>query len=253
MKTESNTADFALETDAPSGQVESSVSRPQPASAQAAEQTEQQVIPAPSLRNGSQSVSEALDDDSPKSKAPSFNLLSSVDSPSVEEETVAPSAQTNNVGASAVIAENSEEAEVSVENDFGASAVIAENSEEAEASEGESTAKPALTGSDLLKAKVALEERIVDQIHTIFDPEIPVDIYELGLIYDIKVADDFGVVVQMTLTSPACPVAGSLVLEVEDKTLAVEDVKSARVELVWDPPWTPDMMSEAAQLELGFF
>ena len=98
-----------------------------------------------------------------------------------------------------------------------------------------------------------LGEKIVKVLKTIYDPEIPVDIYELGLIYDIRVADNFDVVVRMTLTSPACPVAGTLPLEVEDKTLAVDGVKTARAELVWDPPWTPEMMSEAAQLELGFF
>ncbi len=101
--------------------------------------------------------------------------------------------------------------------------------------------------------KVALEKAIVAQISTIFDPEIPVNIYELGLIYEIIVNDDRHALVQMTLTSPACPVAGTLPLEVEEKTLALDGVQTARVELVWDPPWSPDLMSEAAKLELGFF
>lgn len=144
-----------------------------------------------------------------------------------------------------------------VAQDFGASEVIAASVEEAEEAEEahEEAAEPALAleGEELLQAKADLEKRIVDALHTIFDPEIPVDIYELGLIYDIRVADNFDVVVRMTLTSPACPVAGTLPLEVEDKTLAVDGVKTARAELVWDPPWTPEMMSEAAQLELGFF
>ncbi|TNE48431.1 MAG: DUF59 domain-containing protein [Deltaproteobacteria bacterium] len=101
--------------------------------------------------------------------------------------------------------------------------------------------------------KIALEKAIVGQISTIFDPEIPVNIYELGLIYEIIVNDERHALVQMTLTSPACPVAGTLPLEVEEKTLALDGVQTARVELVWDPPWSPDLMSEAAKLELGFF
>ena len=99
----------------------------------------------------------------------------------------------------------------------------------------------------------ALEENIVEALKTIFDPEIPVNIYEMGLIYDIAIADDGEVDVKMTLTSPACPVAGSLPGEVEYKVQAVEGVKTARVELVWDPAWNPGMMSEAAKLTLGMF
>ena len=97
-----------------------------------------------------------------------------------------------------------------------------------------------------------LEGRIIEAISTIYDPEIPVNIYELGLIYDLSIAVDNRVRVEMTLTSPACPVAGSLPGEVEQKVRDVEDVRDVVLELVWDPPWTPDRMSEAARLELGF-
>jgi FeS assembly SUF system protein len=97
-----------------------------------------------------------------------------------------------------------------------------------------------------------LEGRIIEAISTIFDPEIPVNIYELGLIYDLHITADDCVRVEMTLTSPACPVAGSLPGEVEQKVREVEGVQEVALELVWDPPWTPDRMSEAARLELGF-
>jgi len=97
-----------------------------------------------------------------------------------------------------------------------------------------------------------IEVRVVEALKTCYDPEIPVDIYELGLIYAVDVAADGRVEVKMTLTSPACPVAGSLPGEVESKVAAVDGVRSAHVELVWDPPWDKDMMSEAAQLKLGF-
>ena len=97
-----------------------------------------------------------------------------------------------------------------------------------------------------------LEGRIIEAISTIFDPEIPVNIYELGLIYDLSITADNCVRVEMTLTSPACPVAGSLPGEVEQKVRDVEDVQDVALELVWDPPWTPDRMTEAARLELGF-
>lgn len=101
------------------------------------------------------------------------------------------------------------------------------------------------------RAKV--EADVIDVLKTIYDPEIPVDIYDLGLIYKVEVDERGGVDVQMTLTSPACPVAGSLPGEVEMKVRAVEGVTGARIDLVWDPPWDKDMMSEAAQLKLGFF
>jgi FeS assembly SUF system protein len=98
-----------------------------------------------------------------------------------------------------------------------------------------------------------LEENIIEVLRTVFDPEIPVNIYELGLVYSIDVRPKGEVVVRMTLTSPGCPVAGSLPPEVEHKVLSLPGVVSARVELVWDPPWDPSMMSEAAKLQLGFF
>ena len=97
----------------------------------------------------------------------------------------------------------------------------------------------------------ALGERIVEAIKTCYDPEIPVNIYELGLIYKVDVEDDNTVLVDMTLTSPHCPVAESLPIEVRDKVKGVEGVKDCEVNLVWDPPWHPSMMSEEAQLELG--
>jgi FeS assembly SUF system protein len=97
----------------------------------------------------------------------------------------------------------------------------------------------------------ALGERIVEAIKTCYDPEIPVNIYELGLIYKVDVEDDDTVLVDMTLTSPNCPVAETLPVEVKDKIKAVEGVRDCEINLVWDPPWHPSMMSEEAQLELG--
>ena len=98
----------------------------------------------------------------------------------------------------------------------------------------------------------AIEEKVIDAIRTVYDPEITVNIYDLGLIYDIDVDDASGKVhVKMTLTAPGCPVAGSLPVEVEKRIENIPEVPSAVVELVWDPPWTREMMSEAAQLELG--
>jgi FeS assembly SUF system protein len=98
-----------------------------------------------------------------------------------------------------------------------------------------------------------VEERITNVIKTVFDPEIPVNIYELGLIYDVRINDDKDVHIDMTLTSPACPVAGSMPRQVEEKVAGLSGVKSAKVELVWDPPWTQERMSEEAKLVLGFF
>ena len=98
-----------------------------------------------------------------------------------------------------------------------------------------------------------LRTRVIAVLKTCYDPEIPVDIYELGLIYDVKAGDDGAVEIKMTLTSPACPVAGSLPGEVEAKVRALDGVAAASVELVWEPPWDKDRMSEAAQVTLGFF
>ncbi|MCF6294363.1 MAG: DUF59 domain-containing protein [Flavobacteriaceae bacterium] len=97
----------------------------------------------------------------------------------------------------------------------------------------------------------ALGEKIVRVIKTIFDPEIPVDIYELGLIYDVFVNEDYDVKILMTLTTPNCPVAETLPLEVEEKIRSIDEVKSAKVEITFDPPWSQDLMSEEAKLELG--
>jgi FeS assembly SUF system protein len=97
----------------------------------------------------------------------------------------------------------------------------------------------------------ALGEKIVRVIKTIFDPEIPVDIYELGLIYDVFVNEDYEVKILMTLTTPNCPVAETLPLEVEEKIKSIDEVKTAEVEITFDPPWSQDLMSEEAKLELG--
>lgn len=99
---------------------------------------------------------------------------------------------------------------------------------------------------------VELENKIVEMLKTIYDPEIPVDIFELGLIYEVRIDEDKHVEIDMTLTSPNCPVAETLPKEVEDKVASVEHVKSAKVNIVFDPPWDKDMMSEEAKLELGF-
>jgi len=96
-----------------------------------------------------------------------------------------------------------------------------------------------------------LRSRVIEALRTCYDPEIPVNIYELGLIYDVEVDLSGEVRIRMTLTSPGCPVAGTLPLEVEAKVGDVEGVTGASVEVVWDPVWNPEMMSDAARLELG--
>ena len=96
-----------------------------------------------------------------------------------------------------------------------------------------------------------IRKLVVETIKTVYDPEIPVNIYELGLIYNIDVSSDGKVDIVMTLTSPGCPVAESLPKEVELSVGTIEDVSGVNIELVWDPPWTPDRMSEAARLELN--
>ncbi len=98
----------------------------------------------------------------------------------------------------------------------------------------------------------ALGEKIIEALRTVYDPEIPVNIFELGLIYKVDVEDDNRVRIDMTLTSPHCPVAEILPDEVRQKVHAVDGVTDAEVDVVWDPPWNPSMMSEEAQLELGF-
>jgi FeS assembly SUF system protein len=99
----------------------------------------------------------------------------------------------------------------------------------------------------------ALGEKVTEALRTVYDPEIPVNIFELGLIYKIDIDDDRNVEIDMTLTSPACPVAGILPDEVREKVEAIDGVRGASVNLVWDPPWNPSMMTEEAQLELGMF
>ncbi|REE83503.1 FeS assembly SUF system protein [Lutibacter oceani] len=97
-----------------------------------------------------------------------------------------------------------------------------------------------------------LGNKIVEVLKTIYDPEIPVDIFELGLIYDVMVSENNDVKILMTLTSPNCPVAETLPVEIEEKVKTIEEVKDAIVEITFDPMWTQDMMSEEAKLELGF-
>ena len=103
-----------------------------------------------------------------------------------------------------------------------------------------------------LEEKRAYEKQVVEVLKTIFDPEIPVDIYELGLIYEVKVSDEGHCHIMMTLTSPSCPVAESLPVEVEEKVATIDGINSAKVEITFEPSWTQDMMSEEAKLELGF-
>src|SRR5512144_240032 len=109
-----------------------------------------------------------------------------------------------------------------------------------------------MADADAAPAEGTLRERVEDALRTVYDPEIPVNIYELGLIYDIDITGEGVVRVKMTLTAPSCPVAGVIPGEVEARLRAVEGVTDAEVELVWDPPWDASRMSEAARLELGF-
>ena len=104
---------------------------------------------------------------------------------------------------------------------------------------------------DELPANEDVKNSVIDALKSIYDPEIPVDIYELGLIYDVDISEDGDAVVTMTLTTPHCPVAESLPNEVELRVLSVPGVRDAEVKLVWDPPWDPSKMSDEARLELG--
>lgn len=104
--------------------------------------------------------------------------------------------------------------------------------------------------TDLTKKEV--ENQVIDVLKSIYDPEIPVNIYDLGLVYEVKADEDFNIKIDMTLTSPNCPVAESLPAEVETKAAGLWSVKSAKVEIIWDPPWDKEMMSEEAKYELGF-
>ena len=104
----------------------------------------------------------------------------------------------------------------------------------------------------IIAQNTELAQRVIDMIKTCYDPEIPVDIWELGLIYEIKLDEENNLELKMTLTSPSCPVAETLPPEVEQKIRGVEGIKSAKVILTFEPPWTKEMMSEVAQVELGF-
>jgi FeS assembly SUF system protein len=108
---------------------------------------------------------------------------------------------------------------------------------------GETEPKPA--------GNADLKDRVIEALKSVYDPEIPVDIYELGLIYDIAISEDGDAVITMTLTTPHCPVAESLPQEVELRVLAVPGIRDAEVKVVWDPPWDPSQMSDEARLELG--
>lgn len=116
-----------------------------------------------------------------------------------------------------------------------------------------SSEKSAPPSAAAVDPNASLEERVVAVLHSVYDPEIPVDIYELGLIYDLKVDLSGAVAIRMTLTSPMCPVAEALPTEVRSKVEAVPGVTSAKVELVWEPPWDKSRMSADAQLALGLF
>jgi FeS assembly SUF system protein len=107
------------------------------------------------------------------------------------------------------------------------------------------------SANDINEPTAALRARVEEALRTVYDPEIPVNIYELGLIYQLDVTNTGVVEIKMTLTAPNCPAAGMMPAEVEGKVSAVDGVTSANVELVWDPPWDTSRMSEAARLELG--
>ena len=111
--------------------------------------------------------------------------------------------------------------------------------------------EPSAAGDDEPRELTPLEEEILSTLKTVYDPEVPVDIYDLGLIYDFGVNAEGKVDVKMTLTSPACPVAGTLPIEVERKIKAIDGISQCNVDLVWDPPWDPSMMTEAARLKLN--
>ena len=116
------------------------------------------------------------------------------------------------------------------------------------------TADQTQTASALSQTELdALTDRLVEKLKTVYDPEIPVDIYELGLIYKVDVSDEKDVVVEMTLTAPGCPVAGEMPEWVEDAVMSVEGIKSCAVNLVFEPPWDPSRMSDEAKLQLNMF
>ncbi|HEX4373068.1 MAG TPA: iron-sulfur cluster assembly protein [Puia sp.] len=100
--------------------------------------------------------------------------------------------------------------------------------------------------------KIDLEIKIIETLKTVFDPELPANVYDLGLIYDINIKDNGYVNIKMTLTAPGCPVAGDIIMEVDNKIRAIENVADVNVMLTFDPPWKKEMMTEEAKLELGF-
>jgi FeS assembly SUF system protein len=106
--------------------------------------------------------------------------------------------------------------------------------------------------TDIVINETQLKSAIIDVLKTVYDPEIPVNVYDLGLVYEINVMPDYSVEIVMTLTSPSCPAAGVLPGEIEQKAKGVAGVKDVTLELVFDPPWNQEMMSEEAKLELGF-
>lgn len=99
--------------------------------------------------------------------------------------------------------------------------------------------------------KLQVEADIVMALKSVFDPEIPVNVYELGLIYEIEISEEFTVEIDMTLTAPNCPAADDIVMDIQDKVGSIEDVQSVDVKIIFDPPWSPELMSEEAKLELG--
>jgi len=114
--------------------------------------------------------------------------------------------------------------------------------------------QPPSEGQPAIDPPADLTDKVVAVLRTCYDPEVPVNIYELGLIYGLQVDAETGMVqIRMTLTSPACPVAGSLPGDVQIKVAAIPGVKNVKVDLVWDPPWDKDRMTEAARLQLGIF
>jgi FeS assembly SUF system protein len=126
--------------------------------------------------------------------------------------------------------------------------------EQQSAAASEAAPPAAAGGCDLTAEQIeGFRPRIVDAIKTVYDPEIPVNIYELGLIYDLDIDPKGNVAIKMTLTAPGCPVAGTMPQMVRDAVAKVEGLNDIEVDLVWDPPWDKSRMSEAAQLELGMF
>ncbi len=122
-------------------------------------------------------------------------------------------------------------------------------------SETGAEAKPAAADTPVLNGleRIELQDKVIEALRTCYDPEIPVNIYELGLIYDVKVEPSGEVTVRMTLTTPNCPAAASLPMEVEAKVSVLPRVTRAKVDVVWEPPWDPSKMTEAARLQLGMF